>query len=52
MAEDPICNVEVDEQTTQFKSQYESRHTTFAQNVRNNLNLGPNCKRASRKSAM
>jgi YHS domain-containing protein len=28
MAEDPICNVEVDEQTAQFKSEYAS-HTYY-----------------------
>jgi len=29
MAKDPICNMEVDEETTEFKSQYGSRTYYF-----------------------
>ena len=43
MAKDPICDVEVDEETAEFKSQYAARRTIFAQqNAKNNLNSGQN----------
>jgi hypothetical protein len=52
MAKDPICNMEVDEQTAEFKSQYGNRRTTSAQkNVKNNFDLrGQNSMRVPHKS--
>jgi YHS domain-containing protein len=54
MAKDPICNMEVDEETAEFKSQFmEAKYIAFVQkNVKNNLTLGPNSMRVSRKNAM
>ena len=53
MAKDPICNMEVDEQTAEFKSQYGSRTYNFAQkNAKNNLNLDPNSMHVSHKKTV
>lgn len=48
MAKDPICNMEVDEQTSDLSMQ--AKRTIFAQkNVKNNLNSGQNRSRVSRE---
>ena len=53
MAKDPICNMEVDEQTAEFKSQYGSRTYNVSQkNAKNNLNLDPNSMHVSHKKTV
>ena len=53
MAKDPICDMEVDEQTAEFKSQYGGQTYYFAQkNAKNNLKPGPSSMHVSRKKTV
>jgi YHS domain-containing protein len=46
----PICNMEVDEQIAEFKSQYGAKHIFCS--AKNNLNLGPNSMHVSPKKTV
>ena len=50
MAIDPVCEMEVDDETVEFKSQYASQTYYFAQqNAKNYLNKGQNNMRGPHK---